>query len=76
VEGASVGRLQSGSSSELESLVRVVRDDPEHDKGCFNDSPDPSEGILALRNDARAAAKRVVNFFVLKRQRDLGFVSR
>jgi len=73
---ANVRQLELRISSELEALVRAVRDELEHYKGCYNDSFDQTDTLHALRSDARVAAKRAVNYFVGKRRPDLDFVGR
>ncbi|GLS96643.1 hypothetical protein GCM10007918_39350 [Piscinibacter gummiphilus] len=60
----------------LEALVCATRDELAHHKGPFCDSLDQSETVLVLREGARDAAKRAVNFFVIKRRPDLGFTAR
>jgi len=76
ITAALVRRLVSENGPGLEALVCATRDELAHHKGPFCDSLDPSETVLVLREGARDAAKRAVNFFVIKRRPELGFTAR
>jgi hypothetical protein len=60
--------LSTAQTHSAEQLVKQLRDELQYYKSNFNDSFDQSEQILELRQQARDVAKKVVNYFVLRRR--------